>query len=639
MGRFAVGVAAAALFALIAIHQNPAPALARGPLTLPFPTTNYYVTQEYWTLPLAYHEGHPAYDLVPVGTSAIIASAPGVASVHWDANCGPDTSQAQPSCDDNLCGAGESYGRWVDVDHGGGMHVLYTHLSSFTVTNGQSVARGEQLGVIGSAGCSTGLHIHFQVRINGANANPGNPKTCDIATTLWASCPAGLSAPDGRGPNLNGDDRDDVITFNLSGQGLVSLSNGNTFGPPVAWGSVSTWGDIPATGDFDGDGKDDVVSFTETGQAIVALSTDAGFDTPSNWGGTSPWGDIPATGDFNGDGRDDIVTFTPMGEALVALSYGAGFGSIADWGDTFDWGEIPQVGDFNGDGRDDVIAFKQSGQAAVSLSTGAGFTTPAAWGTVFAWNEIPATGDFNGDARDDAISFNGLGQGVISLSTGSGFTGPTPWGNVFAWGEIPATGDFNGDGRDDASAFSPGGYAVVSLSNGGGFAPASGWSGAMPWGHIPGGFQSFGWHTIFRDADFDLACNPGASSSLCAGADNCLDIYNRDQSNFDGDPEGDACDADDDGDAVSDASDACPLDYDPCGSVSGDVDCDGGIDSVDALKVLRGAAGLPNAAGCFAGSGDVNCSGTITAVDALVLLRHVATLPVTLPVACPPIGT
>jgi hypothetical protein len=161
----------------------------------------------------------------------------------------------------------------------------------------------------------------------------------------------------------------------------------------------------------------------------------------------------------------------------------------------------------------------------------------------------------------------------------------------------------------------------------------------VPWGQIPGGFQSFAWHKIFRDTDFDRACNPGATSSLCAGSDNCIGTYNPDQLNFDGDAEGDACDADDDGDGVPDLSDACQLDSDPCGSVSGDVDCDGGIDSVDALKVLRGAAGLPNPGGCFAGYGDVNCSGAITAVDALVLLRHVAALPITLPLGCPAIGT
>jgi hypothetical protein len=640
MRRFALGVAVFALLALITLRGPAAPVEARGPLTLPFPTTNYYVTQSYWTdsTGTAYHEGHPAYDLVPVGTSAIIASAPGVATVHWDPNCGPDTSQAQPNCDDNLCGAGESYGRWVDVDHGGGMHVLYTHLSSFTVSNGQQVARGQQVGVIGTAGCSTGNHIHFQVRINGPNADPGNPQTCDIATALWSTCPASHNVPEGRGPNLNGDSRDDVITFNRPGQGKVALSGGSGFGTPVVWGNASNWGDIPGAGDFNGDGKDDAITFSTQGQASVSLTTDAGFETASTWGAVSPGGQIPATGDFNGDGMDDVVAFTPAGQAYVSTSYGGGFEDPEYWGGVLTWGNIPLTGDFNGDSRDDVISLTQAGQAHVSLSTGAAFATPGYWGNVFTWGEHPATGDFNGDARDDVITFSPAGQGVVSLSQGSHFGTPSAWGGVTTWGEIAAAGDFNGDGLDDAVTFNHAGYAWVSTSSGGAFQNATPWSGAMPWGDIPGGFQEFAWHKTFRDGDFDLACNPGANSSLCAGADNCPIVYNRDQANFDGDPQGDACDVDDDGDGVLDPEDACPLDFDPCGSFSGDVDCDGGIDSVDALRVMRGSAGLPNAGGCFAASGDVNCSGGVSSVDALVLLRYVAALPVSLPLGCPPIG-
>ncbi len=69
----------------------------------------------------------------------------------------------------------------------------------------------------------------------------------------------------------------------------------------------------------------------------------------------------------------------------------------------------------------------------------------------------------------------------------------------------------------------------------------------------------------------------------------------------------------------------------------GDVDCDSDVDSVDALLVLRDAAGLPHQGGCAA-AGDVDCDGDEDTVDALFILRHVAALPTSLPQGCGPIG-
>jgi hypothetical protein len=74
------------------------------------------------------------------------------------------------------------------------------------------------------------------------------------------------------------------------------------------------------------------------------------------------------------------------------------------------------------------------------------------------------------------------------------------------------------------------------------------------------------------------------------------------------------------------------------GPAPGDADCDGGVDAVDALQVLRYVAGLPNPAGCIA-AGNVKCNDAIDAVDALLILRWVAGLPVTLPNGCPEIGS
>jgi murein DD-endopeptidase MepM/ murein hydrolase activator NlpD len=64
------------------------------------------------------------------------------------------------------------YGNVVMVDHGGGMATTYNHLSSFSVSVGEHVGRGDQVASVGSTGYSTGPHLHFEVRINGAPTDP-----------------------------------------------------------------------------------------------------------------------------------------------------------------------------------------------------------------------------------------------------------------------------------------------------------------------------------------------------------------------------------------------------------------------------------------------------------------------------------
>ena len=57
-----------------------------------------------------------------------------------------------------------SYGNEVVIQHSDGMYSQYAHLSSLEVSAGQTVTGGQQLGLSGSTGNSTGPHLHFEVR-------------------------------------------------------------------------------------------------------------------------------------------------------------------------------------------------------------------------------------------------------------------------------------------------------------------------------------------------------------------------------------------------------------------------------------------------------------------------------------------
>jgi len=66
------------------------------------------------------------------------------------------------------------YGVYVKIDHGNGMVTLYGHCSKLYVQAGETVTRGQTIALMGSTGRSTGPHIHFEVIVNGAKANPLN---------------------------------------------------------------------------------------------------------------------------------------------------------------------------------------------------------------------------------------------------------------------------------------------------------------------------------------------------------------------------------------------------------------------------------------------------------------------------------
>lgn len=65
-------------------------------------------------------------------------------------------------------------GNYIMIDHGDGLYTIYMHAQKLQVKKGDVVARGQQIGTVGTTGRSTGNHLHFSVRLNGMYVTPWN---------------------------------------------------------------------------------------------------------------------------------------------------------------------------------------------------------------------------------------------------------------------------------------------------------------------------------------------------------------------------------------------------------------------------------------------------------------------------------
>lgn len=73
-------------------------------------------------------------------------------------------------------GENDTLGRYIRMNHGGGIQIVYGHCESVVARQGDAVKAGEEVALVGSTGVSTGSHVHLSVMMDG--------ETCDPATLL-----------------------------------------------------------------------------------------------------------------------------------------------------------------------------------------------------------------------------------------------------------------------------------------------------------------------------------------------------------------------------------------------------------------------------------------------------------------------
>jgi septal ring factor EnvC (AmiA/AmiB activator) len=87
---------------------------------------------------------------------------------------GPSGTAIKSTADGVVKKAGwqSGYGNAVVIEHAFGVETLYAHLSRINVSAGQRVSRGDVIGGMGTTGRSTGVHLHYEVRVGGNAVNP-----------------------------------------------------------------------------------------------------------------------------------------------------------------------------------------------------------------------------------------------------------------------------------------------------------------------------------------------------------------------------------------------------------------------------------------------------------------------------------
>lgn len=116
---------------------------------LQMPCNNCFYTQYF-------HPGHYAVDIQTKGAGPIFAAEDGTVlrgDYGWNGG----------------------FGNVIEVDHGNGLVTLYAHNKELYVKSGDRVSRGQMIAWMGNTGLvygSTGIHVHFEVRVNGVKKNP-----------------------------------------------------------------------------------------------------------------------------------------------------------------------------------------------------------------------------------------------------------------------------------------------------------------------------------------------------------------------------------------------------------------------------------------------------------------------------------
>jgi hypothetical protein len=333
----------------------------------------FWPTYETRAISVPWSSTHKGIDIANGMNFQIVAAAPGTVifageNPFWD-------TQTRCEADyppDNEWGVTWNGNVWmIRINHStseGIYESQYLHIepNSITTLNGATVQAGEAIGQAGNTGCSSSVHLHFEVRKNGVDQNLNTP-------LLWiddnndgfadfAPPPSpGIIYRDAASADYDGDGKVDLSVKMYSGVWLIDYAINGFAGYEVLKEGYGLTDAIPVPADYDGDGRADLSVKSNAGVWLIdyAINGFNGYEVLKEGYGLTDTVPVPA--DYDGDGRADLSVKSNAGVWLIDYAIN-GFNGYEVLKEGYGIAEaFPVPNDYDGDSKVDLSVKTEAG--------------------------------------------------------------------------------------------------------------------------------------------------------------------------------------------------------------------------------------------------------------------------------------